>query len=128
MKKTNNNDSEIAITNSEISASESTIPRTSNTDFEERLTKIWSDLLGLDDIEINENFLDLGGHSLMANRLTIRINQEFGTTITIRTILTKEMTISEQVSLIEDNLLSQISEDDMEKLLAQLETEKKITI
>ncbi len=91
------------------------------TEFEKKLTEIWSNLLELDMIGINDDFLELGGHSLMANRLTTSINQAFGTSLTLIDILTSQMTIKEQALLIESNLISQISDEEMNDLLAQLE-------
>jgi acyl carrier protein len=46
-------------------------------DTEVRLAAIWTDLLGVKDIGIDDNFFSLGGHSLMAVRLTFRIRSEF---------------------------------------------------
>jgi amino acid adenylation domain-containing protein len=46
---------------------------------EEKLVKIWSEVLGTGEkkIGIDENFFDLGGHSLKATRLISRIHQIF---------------------------------------------------
>ena len=45
---------------------------------DERMAKIWQDVLGLDRIGIHDNFFDLGGHSLIATQLVSRILHEFG--------------------------------------------------
>jgi len=92
-----------------------------STDFEQKICEVWTDLLEIDMISVHDNFLELGGHSLMANRLTSRINSMFGTNLTLLDILTNEMTISSQASLVENNLISQFSQDDMENLLKQME-------
>jgi amino acid adenylation domain-containing protein len=94
-----------------------------DSDIEKRLTAIWSNLLGVDDIMAHESFLELGGHSLMANKLTLKINDEFGTTLSLKDILTGELTIAAQTAQIEDNLISQLSADEIEELLVQLEYE-----
>jgi FkbM family methyltransferase len=50
-------------------------PRTPD---EERLARLWSELLGVEAVGVNESFFDLGGHSLLAVRLIARIEDELG--------------------------------------------------
>ena len=45
------------------------------------LSAIWEQLLGIEAVEENENFFDLGGNSLAAIQLVARINEVFGTRI-----------------------------------------------
>jgi amino acid adenylation domain-containing protein len=47
------------------------------TETEKRLERIWSDVLGLEDVGCDDNFLELGGHSLLAAQITARIRREF---------------------------------------------------
>jgi len=42
---------------------------------EEVLADIWSDILGLDRIGINDNFFEIGGHSLLAINIVTRMRQ-----------------------------------------------------
>lgn len=56
--------------------SQRAIPRD---DVERALCAIWQDVLGIDSVGLDENFFDLGGHSLKAMRLLARINHECGT-------------------------------------------------
>ena len=41
------------------------------------ITKIWKDELGLDNIGINDNFFEVGGHSLLLTRVHSRLNKQF---------------------------------------------------
>ena len=50
------------------------------------MSVIWSDLLGRPDIGPDEDFFDLGGHSLIAIRLMARIHSEFGTRLQLAAI------------------------------------------
>lgn len=48
------------------------------TGVEEKLSKIWSDVLQLGRISVHDNFFALGGHSLLATQLISRIRRDFG--------------------------------------------------
>ncbi len=50
-------------------------PRTST---ERSLAKIWQDTLGTDRVGLNENFFDIGGHSLLSIRIIVRVDKKFG--------------------------------------------------
>lgn len=53
---------------------------------EEMLVNISTELLGLNDISLTDNFFDLGGHSLMATRLVARLRKAFNTEISLKDI------------------------------------------
>ncbi|MCP4135479.1 MAG: HAD-IIIC family phosphatase, partial [bacterium] len=44
---------------------------------EEKLARIWQEVLGIEGIGIKDNFFDLGGHSLKATRVVSRISKVF---------------------------------------------------
>ncbi|MEM8860320.1 MAG: amino acid adenylation domain-containing protein, partial [Chloroflexota bacterium] len=54
--------------------------------FEAQLAEHWKDVLDLPEVGINDNFFDLGGHSLTAVRLFSLIHQDFGVNLTIATL------------------------------------------
>jgi len=91
------------------------------TDIEKKIYELWSELLEIDDFGVHDNFLELGGHSLMANRLVIRINNSFGSQVTLMELLTGGLTVHEMARTVEKNLLSNISDEDMDALLAELD-------
>ena len=53
---------------------------------EQRLAKIWQDVLGLKSVGRDDSFFDLGGHSLLLVVLFARINKEFDSSLPITTI------------------------------------------
>lgn len=53
---------------------------------EQRLAAIWKELLEIDKVGINDNFFDLGGHSLKALTLIHRIQKEFRKEVPLREI------------------------------------------
>ena len=58
-------------------------PRTQT---QQLVADIWSQLLGLDAVGLEESFFGLGGHSLMATRVVSRLEKAFGIDIPIETL------------------------------------------
>ena len=54
---------------------------------ERAVAQMWADLLGLAQVGIDDNFLLLGGESLLATQAAARIRSQFGCEITIRSVL-----------------------------------------
>ncbi|MDX9882075.1 MAG: amino acid adenylation domain-containing protein [Prolixibacteraceae bacterium] len=48
-----------------------------------KLCEIWKELLAVEQLDTNDNFFKLGGHSLIAIRLVSRIHREFNIEVTI---------------------------------------------
>ncbi len=53
---------------------------------EARVMRIWSELLGIDQLAADDDFFALGGHSLLATRVLARIQESFGVKLTLRDI------------------------------------------
>ena len=53
---------------------------------EVQLRQIWEDLFGISPIGVQDNFLDIGGDSLLAIRLIAKVEQAFETRIAINTL------------------------------------------
>jgi len=50
------------------------------------LTKLWTRILGLEEVGIHDNFFDLGGHSLLATQLLAWIRKDFGVELAVQDI------------------------------------------
>jgi amino acid adenylation domain-containing protein len=81
-------------------ANETTLPlqTTLCSSEEARLAAIWADLLGWKNVGLDDNFFDLGGHSLLVAALQQRIAKEFGQVIPV-TELFHSPTIRQQAEL-----------------------------
>ena len=91
------------------------------TEFEQQLANIWSALLNVTKVGREDSFFELGGTSLMLNRLKHAIEEQLGLSIALADLFTHTK-LSEQAVFIEKN-----SDDDgdnmsfVEDLLAELE-------
>jgi len=68
-------------------------------DLELQLTQIWEKVLGKKPISVNDNFFDLGGHSLIAVRLFDQIEKTFGKTLPLATLF-QAATIEELANIL----------------------------
>lgn len=53
---------------------------------EEALVRIWCEALGVDEIGVNDNFFDLGGHSLLGIELIARVRDDFQAPIPLQAL------------------------------------------
>jgi amino acid adenylation domain-containing protein len=70
------------------------------TEAEKKLSAIWKEVLDLDDVGINDDFFDLGGHSLGAMRVLARVRRDFNVDIPVRKMFERP-TIAEFVLEVE---------------------------
>ncbi|MFB8791840.1 MAG: amino acid adenylation domain-containing protein [Potamolinea sp.] len=73
---------------------------TPQTAVEERLVKIWAEVLGLKRVGIYDNFFELGGHSLLATQLISRVRDAFKMELPLRSVF-EAPTIAELAKVIE---------------------------
>ena len=88
---------EPAATEAGPARSRRTAPRTET---EVAIASIWSELLGVSDIEAADNFFDLGGHSLLAMRAVDQIHKRFGRQVHVRHLVFE--TLEQMASGLED--------------------------
>lgn len=67
---------------------------------EERLARIWRQVLGLDSVSVFDNFFACGGHSLLCVRLLAAIRREFGRDLSIASLI-HAPTLAEQARILD---------------------------
>ena len=56
------------------------------TKLEEELAGLWSEVLKVERVGINDNFFDLGGHSLLPTRLMFQLREHFNVDVPLRAL------------------------------------------
>ena len=103
---------------------------TARNPIEEELTLMWKALLGVDEVGVEDNFFDLGGHSLLLTQLSTRINAAFYVEIPLR-VMFDAPTVVAMTRVIADALATDDSGDadlkdlSPEELRALLDAELK---
>ena len=95
---------------------------------EEDMAKIWSEVLGLDEVGIHDAFCDLGGDSLLASKVISRVIKGFGVELPLRSLF-EAPTVAEMAVAIIEHQEKTASEEDIRRMLAELESlsEQRVT-
>lgn len=62
---------------------------TEGTDSERGIIFVWSELLGINDIKLNDDFFDLGGSSLLAAKCLTKIKEVLGVKLSLKSFLSE---------------------------------------
>ena len=73
------------------------------TEVEIKLASFWTELLGVQDVGVEDSFFDLGGHSLIAVRLFSQVRKAYGVNLPI-SVLFEAPTIRACAKIIEDQV------------------------
>jgi acyl-coenzyme A synthetase/AMP-(fatty) acid ligase/acyl carrier protein len=74
---------------------------------EESIAAIWGQVLGLDKVGVEDNFFDLGGHSILAVRLISRLQTEYDLDLPVR-VAFERPTVAPLAVEIEDRVRAEI--------------------
>ncbi len=83
---------------------------------ERRLADIWAEVLGLDEVGIEDGFFDLGGHSLLATRLGVRVRDTFGIDLSLPALL-ERATVAAMAPVVLQGMMAGLSPEDRGRLL-----------
>ena len=64
-----------ALPRAEMGSAERAVYEAPRTPAERRMAGIWEELLGVERVSIRDNFFDLGGHSLQATKIILRMRE-----------------------------------------------------
>jgi acyl-CoA synthetase (AMP-forming)/AMP-acid ligase II/acyl carrier protein len=96
-------------------------PRTQS---EKNLAKLWSEVLNIEEISIQDNFFDLGGHSLSAVQVTVKIAQAYNVELSLQAFF-QASTLADLATKLEEKLIEQAEADQLEELLREVEQKSR---
>jgi acyl carrier protein len=77
-------------------------------------------VLSLDLVGVNDNFFDLGGHSLAATRVVSQVIKQFQLELPLQSLF-QSPTIAEMAAIITEHQGKLLGEEELERLLSELE-------
>jgi len=91
------------------------------TETQQRLARIWTELLERPVRTVSDNFFDLGGHSLLAVLLLMRVKEEFAVELSVDDVYSGALTLESLAETIEARQLGEIAPEEYQALLAEIE-------
>ena len=92
---------------------------TAKNDIEKKVEKIWESILNIDHIGVNDNFFDIGGHSLLLIQVYYKIKESFETDLAV-----VDMFKYSTIRALSEYLGSEEKEDKMTETVIQAEQSK----
>jgi acyl transferase domain-containing protein len=89
---------------------------------EAHVARLWQNVLGVEAVGIHDNFLELGGNSLLGIQLLSRLRRHFEVDLPLR-VLFEAPTVANMALAVEDLLIREIEELAEEDIVAHLEDE-----
>ncbi|MFC8914683.1 amino acid adenylation domain-containing protein [Streptomyces sp. NPDC057116] len=92
-------------------------------DMERRVAEIWCAVLGLPDpsaLSVTDDFFALGGHSLQATRITLRLREVFGVELGVADVLSRASTVETMSRLVVERQVLQDDAGELARLLAEV--------
>lgn len=86
---------------------------------QQTLAEIWQDILGIPQVGLDDNFFQLGGHSLRAVPLIAAISTQFGIDLGVQDVFEAPV-LSDLAVRVEEHMVRAISPEDMAALLAEI--------
>lgn len=94
------------------------------TPLEETLAQLWAQTLKMDKVGLHDNFFALGGHSLLAMRIVAEIRDRLNVDFSLEEFFQAPV-LQAQSNRIEEMLLVEASAGDLDRLLAEMESENE---
>ena len=87
---------------------------------EKRLAEIWAEVLSVPELSVQDNFFDLGGHSLVASQLISRVIQKFHLELPIKALFDAP-TVAEMALIITQNQAKLATDAEVARMLCEVE-------
>jgi amino acid adenylation domain-containing protein len=94
-------------------------PVAPRTPVEMMLAELWQDLLGVETVGIHDSFFDLGGHSLKAGQLVLRVRDQLGVELPVRTVF-EAPTVAEMAVAIGRKMVEEMDPEMLAQILAEI--------
>jgi amino acid adenylation domain-containing protein len=91
-----------------------------STPMQSAMAKIWREILGIGEVGVDQNFFDLGGHSISATLVAARLRREFGIELPLRDIFVYP-TIAQLAEIVVERQLASADSDELRALSASLD-------
>ncbi len=88
---------------------------------QQALAEIWRELLGITHVGIDDNFFEIGGHSLMATQFIARVQETFQIEVPLTVLFDGTPTIAHLAAAIEQYQIEQANPDEIASALRELE-------
>jgi polyketide synthase PksJ len=88
-------------------------------ELETAIAAIWQSILGIQDIGVHDNFLELGGHSLSGIRMISRIREDIQVAIPIDAVF-KSPTIAELAQTVVDTVSQEVDEETLAQAISEV--------
>jgi acyl carrier protein len=89
------------------------------TPVEEAVAAIWADVLGLEQVGVEDDFFALGGHSLLATQIVAQVRSDFSINLPLHALFSSPTVALLSQQIVE--LIGESSDGDTQRLLAELE-------
>jgi amino acid adenylation domain-containing protein len=91
-----------------------------HTELQKGLCQIWAEVLSVDRVGIQDNFLDLGGHSLFAAQIVSRIRTVFSIELPLSHLF-ESPTVAAMAGIIQESQAQRMSEAELANMLSEIE-------
>jgi len=88
---------------------------------EERLARIWAEVLSLESVGVHDDFFELGGHSLAATRIVSQVIKKFRLELPLQSLF-QSPTVAEMAAVIVLHQEKQLGEKELDRILTELES------
>ncbi len=92
-------------------------------EIEQTIAQAWAEALGVASVGRNDNFFDLGGHSLTALQIAFKLRQTFNVEFSLQAFMETPL-LSEQAKYLEGQLLEHADASLVDELIGQMEQER----